>query len=111
MVERLNTELGWLIVLHIICVIPCTSKGLGEAAQPLILQATGHGWLANETPNAPCAVHFLLVSVSQIPFPAGIALSLAPQFLLLCLNVKCPLGPNAYGCVTTHQKLPGGKLC
>lgn len=56
------------------------------------------------------AVRFVLVSVPQIPFPDGIALYLAPKFLLLCLNVKQLLGPNACGCVTAHQKLSGGKL-
>lgn len=53
----------------------------------------------------PCAVRFVLVAVPQIPFPDGIALYLAAQFLLLCLNVQGLLGPNAYGCVTTRQKL------
>lgn len=58
-----------------------------------------------------CAVHFVLVSVPQIPFPEGIALCLAARFLLLCLKVKCLSGPTAYGCVTTCQKLSDGKQC
>jgi len=78
-----------------------------RAAQPLILQAAGHGWLFNETPNAPLCCSFC----AGVCVPDGIALYLAAQFLLLCLNVKCGLGPNADGCVSAHQKPSDGKLC
>lgn len=59
----------------------------------------------------PCGLHSVLVSVPQIPFHDVAALCLAAQFLLPCLNVECLLGPNAYKCVTAHQKPSNGKLC
>lgn len=59
-----------------------------RAAQPLILQATGHGLLFNETPNAPPCCSFCAGACApdtQILFPDGIALYLAAWFLVLCV--------------------------
>lgn len=66
---------------------------LGRAAQPLILQATGHAWLLEwlvmRHQMLPHAVHFVLVAVPQIAFPDGTELYLAAQFVLLCISIGC----------------------